>query len=1782
MIALHGVHNGAWQGEAWEVVTPDGVQYYFGANHLPTGNGGDPATNSAWTEPVYCPKSGDGPAGLPSCNSSSAGANSFVPNMAYRWNLDYVVDPHGNLQTYTWTPETNYYQRGAAQGNGVGTNTIYTRGGYLDTISYGTRLSDAIAGTPPVDMVTFGVAERCLTSATFTDCDAGNLSADTAANWPDVPYDQMCATQGGTCANYAPAFFTTKRLTSISTTVLSGGTYQPVDTYTLTQMFPAPEAGVVSSASGVSATDQGDGTVAVMWLASIQHTGNDTLGGGPAVTLPPTTFTAMEMANRVDGATTGSAALFRPRMDYLETENGDQIVVSYAGSQCSVVNGTMPASPDTDTMNCFAQYWTPVDGTGPILDWFVKPQVATVTVDDLVAPAAWSEASETSYTYQGIAWHRDDSPLTPAAQRTWDQFRGYRTVTVTTGVASDDSVPTQTVTTYLQGMDGDHDANGATRSVTVTDSVGDTVTDADWLRGRALETQTLLGAGGAVQSKTVNGPWTFRTTATEAQAGGMTSLVAHMVSTGETRKYALSHDGSWHHTETDTAYDTAGRVSTQDAKGDGTAAMPEVCTTTTYAQDTNRTMLSFPDEVTAVRGTCGTTATAATVVSDTRTFYDAATTLGTLTGPGDPTRTAAVDSYDSGGNPVYVTESTTSYDAYGRVTSATDADGHTTTTAYPAPGAAADTVTTTNPMGWTAATTYEPARDVATATTDANGELTSETYDGLGRLTAEWSPLHARSAGAPADRTFAYAVGGTAAPTTVATSTLRDGGSYATEVKIYDGSDRLIQDQTPTQDGATTGRLLTDTHYNTLGQTAVVTNAYYDKTTQPDTTLFVPDDQTTIPLRTVSAYDGMGRVVSAQTQAAGVAQWATTTAYRGTDETDTTPPAGGTATSTFTDLLGRTVASWQYTTPTATGAASDAVVTGYAYDAAGKLATMTDSAGNRWQYTYDPHQRQIQLVDPGAGTSHTTYSPGGAVLTTTDGRGSQLTYTYDKLARRTAEYDTTGNAAPAAANELAAWTYDSIAKGYATASIRYTDGAADTAHTYTEAVAGYTPLYQSTGTTVTVPSVEGGLAGTYSTSEAYSPTTSLDIGTHYDTDAGLPTEQVNYSYNAAGLLSGMGGKPASYLNAVAYSPQGQVLQTNFGPTGDQVVRTETYDLPTGRTLTAVDQTQTATTGAIDSTAYTYTPSGAITSESTTYDGGASTDTQCFTYDGQNRLRSAWTDTGGVTSPTTGQVLGIGGCVDTAPVAGEVTGGPAPYWESYGYDALGDRVTETDHDTSVASTANDVTQTLTYHGYDPASGTNTAAGQPDAVQSVATHTSAGTNTAAYTYDPAGDVTARAGQRIGYDAEGHTSTVTNTTTGATTSYVYDANGTLLAQHDPTQTIVYLPFGEELHRVTATGAVSGLRYFTRSPDGVVVARSSSGAVSYELTDKLATATTSVAASGLAVTRRYVDPYGDPRGPVPASWPDQHAYLGRPADPSTGLDLLGARDYDPVTGRFLSVDPIVETGDPRQMNGYTYNADNPVNGADPTGTSGCGGEDAEIIRCGAPGRPAGGGTAGLPAPAPSDSASTPTKSGTLTVATGTQQGTAPPSSSHAGNRCPMGQTLCFQYSGTDNGSPPIYYITTGGGVCIGPEIVGLCIGLSGTVTADGTIYVSPAVGVGSPGVSYSTVDGSIYGPRPTDSQVDNFVSGSSVTAGMCTGEGAVACDNVVYGDVGSGGVSAFGSETGGGWGSSGAQISYSYSLQYQQYGLPTPPNPSSTDPAPTLEWLGQLGLDSIVNSLF
>src|SRR6185437_8050738 len=301
--------------------------------------------------------------------------------------------------------------------------------------------------------------------------------------------------------------------------------------------------------------------------------------------------------------------------------------------------------------------------------------------------------------------------------------------------------------------------------------------------------------------------------------------------------------------------------------------------------------------------------------------------------------------------------------------------------------------------------------------------------------------------------TYAYHINGTSPPTTV-TSTLREDGSYSQSVSISDGFGQVREVQSTPADNSA-GRVITDTFYDSHGWQVKTSAPYYDKNTSPDTTLFVANDSQ-VPSQAVVGYDELGRQISQAFYSLGTFQWQSTKTYLGTNQVDTTPPPGGTATTSIANILGQKTQSWSYTdSATPTDHASDAVITKYGYNAAGQNTSISDANGNSWTYTYNLLGQQTQVTDPGtgtagssgqAGTSKYTYDPDGNVMSVTDPMGNVITYSYDALNRKIAEYnDTTGTPV-----QVASWLYDTLAKGHLTSSTAYDSSG----QAYTEAITG--------------------------------------------------------------------------------------------------------------------------------------------------------------------------------------------------------------------------------------------------------------------------------------------------------------------------------------------------------------------------------------------------------------------------------------------------------------------------------------------------------------------------------------------------------------------------------------------------------------------------------------------------------------------------------------------------------------------------------------------------------
>ncbi|MFC1431620.1 polymorphic toxin-type HINT domain-containing protein [Streptacidiphilus sp. N1-3] len=1532
-----GANNGSgtYNTDYWTVTERDGTTYEFGRNQLPGWSTGKPVTNSVDSEPVYSAHSGD------PCYSSS-GFTSSVCTMAYKWHLDYVVDPHADAMAYYYGQDSNYY----GEDNGAH-NVSYVRDSYLERVDYGFRDGGAF-GTVP-DQIVFTSTGRC-TAAT---CDA--LSKTTApTEYPDVPFDLVCAS-GATCTSYSPSFFSTVRLSGITSQQYSvaAAKFLPVDTYTLHQSEPAT----------------GDGTSPTLWLSSITHEGDDAGGGGSTtpITVPDVKFAGTDLQNRVD--TSNFPGLYRYRISGITNETGAYTSVSYGLPYPCTAAYVASATASSNTKSCYPVSWTPKDYTAPITDWFEKYAATQVLETDTTGGAV---TEETDYTYTGgAAWHYDDNEVVKAKYRTWGQFRGYGTVETQTGDGANDP-KTESVTSYYRGMDGDWLAAGSTRSVNVTDSQGGSHTDADQLAGKPLETTAYLGTGGPVDHSTITSYWVSPALATRARTG-LPALTANAVGTAETwTRQALTDHGStsWRTTETDTTYNTAA--------GDLNFALPtysyahtvpvdpayDRCTATSYAAPNTtanlgglvsateadsvacsgfveNTASSVPKSFNALGAAAGVSRPAQ-VVTATRNFYDDptfATTFPQAAAPtaGDVTMTRTAKDYSAGAF-VWQTSTRAGYDAYGRVLTSYDALGNKTVHAYTLNAVGLTTgVKITNPLLQSVSTTLDPARSLTLTSTDANNLVTTTQYDPLGRTTALW--LHNRPVSVPADDLYSYALSQTGLSGST-TQQLNDALGYNTSVTIYDSLGRTRQTQAPTPQG---GRMITESFYDSRGEVRKKNNAYWDPANTPALALFTPQNpqdpgqDAQIPDQDVYTFDGLGRTVVDDSLQYSVVKQETVTVYNG-DSTTVIPPTGGTATTTSTDPLGRTTALASYTVRPAvtrpadpftglwyvTGGTSTAIT--YGYDGHGLQSTVTD-AGSTWTTSNDLLGRAVGKVDPDAGSSTMVYDADGNLLQATDARGDSTSTTYDALNRKTGSYAsaTAAQSSGPTGNQSAAWVYDNAnsvagvtdAVGQLTTETSYSGG-----NTYTSQALGFNSFGEALGTTVTIPSAEGALGRAYTFKQTYTGNTGLLYSDNYPLGGGLPAQVVTHTYaTALDLPNGLGDTAYGYAQGTSFNAYGQVQQEVLGGGTSTASVTSAYDPHTGALTDQLVTRSTTAPAKVDEQAYSYDPAGNVTAQASTRLGAATpSETQCYTYDGLDRLTTAWTATDNCAgAPSTG----------AGSTVGDPLGAASAYWTSWTFNAAGQRDTQVQHSTTGGT---DTTTAYQYNG----NSTN----QPHTPTSDTT-TGGSTASDAASFDKDGNTLSRTtpangSQNFTWGPTGRLDKITSGT--STTSYVYDADGNVLLQKDPGSTVLYLP-GEQ---ITLTGtSTTGVRYLALPGGGTAVRTAAGTNYGFELGDLHGTDELYLDSTAQTPTWRQSTPYGAPRGTL-TSWVDNRGFLDKPNDSSTGLTSVGARQYDPLSGNFISLDPMFEATSTQQLNGYDYAGSNPVTHSDPTGLSEYAGGDS------------------------------------------------------------------------------------------------------------------------------------------------------------------------------------------------------------------------------------------------
>ena len=893
----------------------------------------------------------------------------------------------------------------------------------------------------------------------------------------------------------------------------------------------------------------------------------------------------------------------------------------------------------------------------------------------------------------------------------------------------------------------------------------------------------------------------------------------------------------------------------------------------------------------------------------------------------------------------------------GRISELIDPLGNVTTFAYDGSG---NLASTTDPLGRTWSFTYDGSHRLLSII-DPRGGSTTNTYDSSDRVTQQVDP---------AGRTTTWSYSGNPASSTGATTTITDPRGIETRYAYSN-----LELMSVTRAFGTSAAATTSYTYDpaTLGRTSttdrngnVTTNTYDSRgdvtsTTDPlgNVTRYTYDGAgalltATDPLGTTTTYtyDGRGNLLSKSTplSGGGTATWFFT--YGGGaaagEMLSSTNPDGKTTTygydsagdqTLIRDPLGdRTTRTYDRGGRMLTRTTPNGNTTTYAVDADGELTKVTDPLGGSTRYTYDGTRNEasvtdgnghtttfaydadnerVQVTNPDGSAGKTTYDGDGNVLSQTDGNGHTTTYTYNSLNRVATSTDPDGHATT--------YTYD--AAGNLVTSVDPTGRT--TAYTYDQDKR-LTAMGYSDGTT---PNVTAGY-------DADGHRTSMTDGTGtttftYDTLGSLVRETTGagqttkYSYDPGGSITSI-AYPNGHSIMRAYTSNGQLKSvtdwlgnmTTFSYDGDLNLTTEALPLATGIVahfqydkvdrLVAITDIQGSDQrgreapegrpSQLFSASYTRDATGELTFDSSVHGQNHS-----YGYTASDQLCYA------------------------APNAQKPCNQPPPPSVKFGYDSAGNLVQ--DGSTTQAfdpadelcwrASANTTStkcgnvhrpSDATTYSYDasgnrtsaaPAAGPATTLGYDQADRLVAYSGPMASRAQDRGVRNARQASLAAAARATYSYDGDGLRMRKTVSGATSQFAWDESGRLpLLLESSDSAYVYGPNGQAIEQING------------------------GRPTYLLSDQQRSTRLLADGSGAVVGTYAYDPWGNVASHSGSATTNLQ-YDGQYTDAETGYQYLRGRYYDPATGQFLTKDRLASvTHAP-----YGYVADNPLNGADPTG---------------------------------------------------------------------------------------------------------------------------------------------------------------------------------------------------------------------------------------------------------
>jgi RHS repeat-associated protein len=209
---------------------------------------------------------------------------------------------------------------------------------------------------------------------------------------------------------------------------------------------------------------------------------------------------------------------------------------------------------------------------------------------------------------------------------------------------------------------------------------------------------------------------------------------------------------------------------------------------------------------------------------------------------------------------------------------------------------------------------------------------------------------------------------------------------------------------------------------------------------------------------------------------------------------------------------------------------------------------------------------------------------------------------------------------------------------------------------------------------------------------------------------------------------------------------------------------------------------------------------------------------------------------------------------------------------------------------------------------------------------------------YTYDANGNLLTGAGRTLTYTSFNKPLTIN--ANGQTTTFQYDPNYNRLQKFTASQATLYL--GKLYERVTTGTLVEHKHYVYGGKSLVAVYTERNNSINdtkYFHTDHLDSVQVITDENANVVERLSFDPHGkrrqasgqDASGTITSAV--NRGFTRHEHDDEVGLINMNARLYDPVIGRFITADIVVDGPHGQGLNRYSYVLNNPLSRVDPTG---------------------------------------------------------------------------------------------------------------------------------------------------------------------------------------------------------------------------------------------------------